>query len=224
MPPEMDYYWPQLSPPPLLSECDVGLVKKALTIILHLNTENSTTPHPPESIQIAYALNKYIIECNRAFLASERIRLFLLLSLFASLIISFIVLTTLPISAVSVTLICIISSLLFSVNIFTLLNQMSGYQQEIDWSKLKQHCLHATEKLYSGNFKPTSHLNNPLDQISSPTSDPCMFSAKKIPKNAALNPHTDDVCLNHSEYRLSPIDEASKETNNDTQLLYRSLI
>ncbi len=209
--PAMDYQWIPISDQPYLLECDIDLVKEALYILLHPITENSDAS--PESIKIAYALNNYLKECNNAFLASERIRVFLLLCLFASLILSFIALATLPVTAVSITLIFIVSLLLVSVNIFTLFNQMSGYQQEIDWNKLKTHCSKYTEKLYSEKFK-TQSPNNPLQKISSPTSDPCLFSAKKIPQNDDVNANICNDRLNHTERRLSPINEAAIESNS----------
>lgn len=195
----MDYDGVPLSTQPYLLECDVDLVKEALYSILHPVAENSDTP--PESIQIADALNKYIEECNNAFLASERIRLFLLLSLLVSLTISLIALATLPVSTVSVTLICIVSLILFSVNVFTLFHQMSGYQQAIDWNKLKTHCSEYTKKLYS------------KQKISSPTSISCLFSAKKIPLNDALHNNINNYRLNDAEERLSSIDEDSYEAS-----------
>ncbi|WP_342219484.1 hypothetical protein [Rickettsiella endosymbiont of Miltochrista miniata] len=218
--PAMDYQWISLSDQPYLLECDIDLVKEALTILLHPIAGNSDTP--PDSIEIAHALNNYLKECNNAFLASERIRVFLLLCLFASLTMSFIALAIFPVTAVSITLIFIVSLLLFSVNIFTLFNQMSGYQQEIDWNKLKTHCSEFTKKLYSEKFK-TQSLNSPLQKVSSPTSDPCLFSAKKIPQNDVLSANIDNNRLNHIERRLSPINEdfydASIEPNEDNHLI-----
>lgn len=200
MHPEMDLYWISPSIHPFLLECDIELVKDALYIILNPVDEQSASP---EAIQIAHALNNYIKECNNAFLASERIRVFLLLSLFASLIIAFISLATLPVSALSITLICVVSCILFSVNLFTLYNQMCGYQQEIDWNKLRKYCSDYSEKLDSANYKPSYGQHKTLEKISSPTSAPCLFSTKKI------LPNTDDDHLNHSEHRLSSIDEES---------------
>jgi hypothetical protein len=202
MHPKMAYWMPH-STQPFLLKCDINLVKEALAIILNPYAENSA---PPESLQIAHALNNYLAECNNAFLACERIRLFLLLSLLASLVISLIALATLPVSAVSVTLICMISFILFSVNIFTLYHQMSGYQQEIDWNKLKKICSDYTEKC-----KSAYGLNKPLGSISSPTSDPCLFSTRKIPQKDETNTNADEERLNNSEHRLSPIDEESLE-------------
>lgn len=66
---------------------------------------------------------------------------------------------------------------------------MGGHQQEMDWDKLKTHCSDV-EKLYSGEFKRDT-LNSPLEKISSPTTNSCVFSAKKIPQNDAVNVNTD---------------------------------
>jgi hypothetical protein len=214
----MDYQWISISDQPYLLECDIELVKDALHLILNPVDEQSVSP---ETTQMVRTLINYLKECNNAFLASERIRLFLLLSLCASLIISFISLATLPITALSITLIFIVSLLLFSVNIFTLFNQMSGYQQEIDWNKLKTHCSEYTKKLYSEKLKENS-LSNPLYKISSPTSAPCLFSAKKISQNDAVNPREDINASNHAERRLSPIDEdsfKSVQSNGDSDLI-----
>lgn len=217
---EMDYHSILLSTQPYLLECDIDLVKEALYILLHPITENSDAS--PESIKIAYALSIYLKECNAAFLASENIRAFLLLSLLASLIISFITLATLPITALSITLICITSLILFSVNVFTLFHQMSGYQQEIDWNKLKTYCSEYTKKLYSEKLKENS-LSNSLQKISSPTSAPCLFSAKKISQNDAVSVNIDNDRLNHTEPRLSPINEdfydASIASNEGSHLI-----
>lgn len=210
MHPEIDFYWSPLYTQPFLLECDIELVKDVVQLILNPIKGQSA---PPETVQIAHALNNYLKECNNAFLASERIRLFLLLTLFASLFISFISLAMLPITAVSITLICMVSFILFSVNLFTLYNQMSGYQQEIDWNKLKKYCSDYTERLYS---EKSTGFNKPFGSISSLTSAPCLFSARKIPQNDDVNANIDNNRLNHSEQqRLSPSDEeALDETLN----------
>lgn len=202
MPPEMDFYWISHSTHVFLSECDLELVKEALNFILNPRDEQSASP---EAVQIAYALNNYLKECNNAFLASERIRLFLLLTLFASLLITFISLATLPISVISITSICILSIILFSVNLFTLYNQMAGYQQEINGNTLKRVCSDYAEKLYSANKS--------LKSISSPTSAPCLFPARKIPQNDEVNANIANERLNHPEHRLPPIDDESLETS-----------
>ena len=200
------YYWHPVIIQPFLEECDINLVKETLTILLHPHAENSTLT--PESIQLAHKLYNYIKECNNAFLASERIRIFLLLSLAACLIISFIALITMPATALSITLICLTSLILFSVNVFTLINQMEAYQQEINWDKLKTHCSNYTERLYSEKFNP----NLKKEKIASPTSESCFFSIKEIPQNDAINTNTDDDHLNHTEHRL-PINEEPIESN-----------
>lgn len=204
------YYWhPDIQPiiQPFLEECDLALVKEALITLLHPNAENFTLT--PESIQLAYKLYHYIKECNNAFLASERIRVFLLLSLAASLIILFIALFTLPATALSITLICFASLILFSVNVFTLINQMGAYQQESDRDKLKEHCSNYTEKLYAGNFK-----QNLKEKTASLISAPYFFSIKEISENNEIKTNTDDYHLNHTaEQQLSPITEEPIESN-----------
>ncbi|MCH9636896.1 hypothetical protein [Rickettsiella endosymbiont of Litargus connexus] len=207
---EMEYYWLPLSTQSFLLRCDIDLVKEALTTLLHLNAENSASP---ESIKLVHNLNNYLKECANAFLASERIRLFLLLSLFVSVIVSFIALAMLPVNTLSITLICIISLVLFSVNVFTLLNQTHGHQQEIDWNTLKKHCSNYTEKLYSENFKPT--LTNTTEKISSPTSALCLFPARKSPKNNEFKHNTPQNSFNNFENNLP--------RNNFRHLLFNTL-
>lgn len=204
MHPEMDFYGPLVTQPFLL-ESDIELIEAALSLILKPVNEQQA---PPETIQIALALTNYLKECNNAFLASERIRLFLLLTLSASSIIIFISLLTLPISIITITSFCIFSFILFSVNLFTLYNQMSGCQQEIDWSNLKKVCADYAEKLHPAN-KPTCDLNKPLKSISSPTSAPCLFPARKISQNDDMNATITNDRLNHLEDRLPPIDDES---------------
>ena len=215
---EIDYDWMPLSTQPYLLECDIDLVKEALYILLHPISKNSDVS--PESLQIANALNIYLKECNSAFLASENIRVFLLLSLLASLIISFITLATLPITAISITLVFITSLILFSVNVFTLSHQMSGYQQEVDWNKLKTYCSKYKEKLKENT------LSNSLKKISSPTSAPCLFSARKNPQNDEFRQNTDENSLNNFEDHLPRIDEnsyeSSVESNDSSHLLFRN--
>lgn len=207
---EMEYYWLPLSTQPFLLGCDIDLVKEALTTLLHLNAENSASP---ESIQLVHNLNNYLKECDNAFLASERIRLFLLLSLCVCVIVSFIALAILPVNTLSITLICIISLVLFSVNFFTLFNQMNGHQQEIDWNTLKNHCSDYTEKLYSENFK--QNLTNTTKKISSPTSAPCLFPARKFPQNDEFKHNTPGNSFNNFENDL--------RRNNSRHLLFNTL-
>lgn len=216
---EMDYYWISSSSQPCLLEYDIELVKDALYLILNSINERSA---PPEAVQIAYELNNYLKECNNSFLASERIRVFLLLSLFACLAISLISLATLPITAVSISLFCIVSFMLVSVNFFTSYNQMSGYQQEINQNKLKTHCSEYAEKLYLGKFKQTR--TNTLGKISSPTSTACLFPARNIPQNDTFRPNTDENSFNNLENHLPRIDEnsheSSIESNDSSRLLF----
>lgn len=196
-----DYPLPLYTQPYLL-ECDIDLVMAALYSILHPNRENSDPPL--KSVQITEALINYIKDCNDAFLASENIRAFLLLSLLVTLIISFIALAMLPVTPLNIALICILSLVLFSVNIFTLFHQMNGYQQESDWARLSARCsAYTTEKLCS------------KDKVSSPTSAPCLFPAKKIPLNDALHNNKNDHPLNRPEQRLSPIEETFVESNSE---------
>lgn len=183
----MDYPGTPLYTQPYLLEFDIKLVEDALEK-LHENSDIS-------SKSLAQALSEYCKACNNAFLASEYIRAFLLLSLLVTLIISLIALAMLPVTPLNVALICFVSLILFSVNIFTLFHQTNGYQQETDWTKLnRRYSEYTTEKLYS------------KDKISSPTSAPCLFPAKRIPQN--------DHRLNPPEQRLSPIDETSSESNS----------
>lgn len=185
--PEIGSYWIPPSQPFL--ECDIDLVREALTI-LHPADKNSVAS--PELLQIVNVLNNYLKECNNTFLASERIRLFLLLSLWASVIISFITLAILPISAASIVLICVISLILLSVNIFTLFNQTSAYQQDIDWKQLKKCCSDYTKKLYSENPGSSHKPGKALAQTSSPTSASYLFPIRKTSSHDALNDQLND--------------------------------
>ncbi len=204
MHPEMDFYWSPLFTQSFLLESDIELIKDALSLILKPVDKQ---PAPSEPVQIVLALNNYLKKCNNAFLVSERIRLFLLLTLFFSSIIMFISLVTLPISIISVTAICIFPFILFSVNLFTLYNQtMSGYQQEIDWNQLKKACSDYAEKLYPAN-KPTFDLKK-LESISSPISAPCLFPARKISQNDNINANTTNDRLN-PQISTTPIDDES---------------
>ena len=115
----LDHYSSPLFTQSYLSECDVDLVKKALTGILHAFDENTDSL---ETSTLANVLNNYIEACNNAFLASERIRFFLLSSFIVSTIISFVTLAIAPISILSICLVCILSILLLSANFFILFN------------------------------------------------------------------------------------------------------
>ncbi|TLY47402.1 MAG: hypothetical protein E6K54_05755 [Gammaproteobacteria bacterium] len=200
MHPEMDYYWigPWTSPStldytyPLLLECDLELVEETLQLFNAINKSTII----PESKQIVGALNNYIKECNNAFIASERIRNFLLLSLFANLIITFIVLASIPISALSISLVCFASLILFSVNLFTLSQQMQGFDQENAQNILKKS--HA-------RFKEMVNLNNKPEKILSPTSALCLFPAQKNSQNDDLRENSDDDSLNESENSHHPL-------------------
>lgn len=198
--PEMDYYWvgPWLAPPmldytyPVLLECDIELVKKTLQLILDFIDKQTA----PESKQITSALNNYIKECNNSFLASERIRNFLLLGLFANLIVSFIVLACIPVTALSISLVCFASLVLFSVNLFTLYQQMQGFDQENARNTLKKSYTNFKKIVNSKNFKSDSIYQQ--EKILSPTSASCLFPAQKISQNDELR-QSNENSLNDSE-------------------------
>ncbi|MEN9917114.1 MAG: hypothetical protein RLY40_1046 [Pseudomonadota bacterium] len=201
--PEMDYYWmgPWLAPPvldytyPILLECDIELVKKTLQLILDLiDNQAGVIPEPK---QLTSALNNYIKECNKSFLASERIRNFLLLGLFANLIVSFIVLACIPVTALSVSLVCFSSLILFSVNLFTLYQQMQGFDQEKARNTLENNYANFKEIIHPKNFKPDSIYQQ--EKILSPTSAPCLFPAQKISQNDELKHSNDENPSNDAE-------------------------
>lgn len=193
---DLDYYciepWlPLTYTSPILNECDIELVKKSLTLIVE------QTDLIPESEQLVCTLNNYIKECNNAFLASERIRNFLLLGLFTNLIITFIVLVSIPVTPLSFSLVCFTSLILFAVNIFTLYQQTQGLDQEDAKNGLTK-CLKNFKKiLNSKNLK--SHLINKQQKFQSPTSMPCLFPAQKIPQNDELEQTINESSLNDPE-------------------------
>lgn len=158
-----------------LSTCDVDLVKKTLARIFHPFKENTNALEPS---RLADMLNHYIDGCNNAFLASERIRLFLLASFIASTTISFIALSIVPISILSVSLVCILSLLLLSTNFFILLNQIHGYHQESSWDMLKKYYSDYTKNLYSKKFN--QNLTSSQEKIYNSTASFCLFTPQKI--------------------------------------------
>lgn len=172
----LDHYSSPLFTPSYLSECDVDLVKKTLTGILHSFGENTDSL---ETSKLANVLNNYIETCNNAFLASERIRFFLLSSFIASTIISFITLAIVPISTLSICLVCILSLLLLSANFFILFNQTHGYHQENGWDALKKYYSEYTQNLYPKKFKNLTHQREKTTNL---TTSFCLFThQKKLP-------------------------------------------
>ncbi len=180
---------------PLLFECDTELVKKSLQLVL--DSIDKQTCLIPESKQLVCAVNNYIKECNNAFLASERIRNFLLLGLFINLIITFIVLITIPITPLTIGLVCVASLILFAINLFTLYQQMHGLDQENAKNALSKCHKYFKEMLNSKNLK--SNLFDKQEKIQSPTSSLCLFPAQKIPQNDELKQNIDENSLNDSE-------------------------
>lgn len=220
MHPEMDYYY---GDPPIiqafLEDFDTESFKNALNLIIDGQS------NPLELIQIKHALKSYFEECNNVFLASESIRHFLLICLITSLLVSLIVLASTPVSILTISLICFESLILFSVNFFTLYKQMEGYEQKIVKDELQKCNSHYQKKLNSKFFTLSS--TNLRQQISCPTSTPCLFPARKIPQNAEFTQNTDKNSLNNDENRLSPIDENSYESliesNDSSHLLSNTL-
>lgn len=216
----MDYYY---GDPPIiqafLEDFDTESFKNALNLIIDGQS------NPLELIQIKHALKSYFEECNNVFLASESIRHFLLICLITSLLVSLIVLASTPVSILTISLICFESLILFSVNFFTLYKQMEGYEQKIVKDELQKCNSHYQKKLNSKFFTLSS--TNLRQQISCPTSTPCLFPARKIPQNAEFTQNTDKNSLNNDENRLSPIDENSYESliesNDSSHLLSNTL-
>lgn len=220
MHPEMDYYY---GDPPIiqafLEDFDTESFKNALNLIIDGQS------NPLELIQIKHALKSYFEECNNVFLASESIRHFLLICLITSLLVSLIVLASTPVSILTISLICFESLILFSVNFFTLYKQMEGYEQKIAKDEL-QKCNSDYQKKLNSKFFTLSSTNL-RQQISCPTSTPCLFPARKIPQNAEFTQNTGKNSLNNDENRLSPIDENSYESliesNDSSHLLSNTL-
>lgn len=216
----MDYYY---GDPPIiqafLEDFDTESFKNALNLIIDGQS------NPLELIQIKHALKSYFEECNNVFLASESIRHFLLICLITSLLVSLIVLASTPVSILTISLICFESLILFSVNFFTLYKQMEGYEQKIAKDELQKCNADYQKKLNSKFFTLSS--TNLRQQISCPTSTPCLFPARKIPQNAEFTQNTGKNSLNNDENRLSPIDENSYESliesNDSSHLLSNTL-
>lgn len=204
MHPEMDYYYGEpLIIQPFLEDFDIESFENALNLIIGRQS------NPPlELIQIQHALKSYFEECNNVFLASENIRHFLLIGLLASLLVSLIVLASVPVSILTISLICFEALILYSVNFFTLYKQMEGYEQQFAKHTLQKCNSDYQKKLNSTFF--TLSLTNLRGQISSPTSTPCLFPAR-----------------NNDENRLTPIDENSYESliesNDSSHLLSNTL-
>jgi hypothetical protein len=197
---------------PLL-ECDIELIKEALTIIIDTADKKSATP---EALQIVDTLTNYLNACNNAFLSSERIRMLLLLSLFASLLVSFIAVATIPVSAVSITLIGVLSIILFATNFFTLIYQRDNYQQEKDWNQLKTLCTPPLGKFFLETVQQKNALNN-QEKVSSPTKLSCLYSLRNTSQNDEINTPSDgEERLNAFKPELSHIDEESIESNHSS--------
>lgn len=203
----MDYYWmgPWMHPTlaytsPVLLECDIELVKKSLQLLI--DSLDKQTCLIPESKQLVEAVNNYIKECNNAFLASEQIRNFLILGLFANLIITFIVLASIPVTPLSISLVCFASLILFSINLFTLYQQMQGVDQEITRNTLTKCNKNFKEILNSKNLISNSIYKQ--EKVQSPTTTLCLFPAQKIlPNNDELKQNSNNKLLNNSE-NISP--------------------
>ncbi|HEY2566250.1 MAG TPA: hypothetical protein VGH95_00875 [Candidatus Aquirickettsiella sp.] len=219
--PEMDYYYgDSFIIQPFLEDFDTESFENALNLII----DGQSNPLP-ELIQIKHALKSYFEECNNVFLASESIRHFLLIGILMSLLVSIILLASTPVSILTISLICFESLILFSVNFFTLYKQMEGYEQKFAKDTLQKCNSDYQKKLNSKFF--ILNLTNLRGQISSPTSTPCLFPARKIPQNAEFTQNTGENSLNNDENHLSPIDENSYESliesNDSSHLLSNTL-
>lgn len=200
---EIDYYLmgPYMPPTlactsPVLLECDIELVKKSLQLLI--DALDKQTCLIPESKQLVEAINNYIKECNNAFLASEHIRNFLILGLFANLIVTCIVLASIPVTPLSISLVCFASLILFSINLFTLYQQMQGVDQEITRNTLTKCNKNFKEILNSKNLISNSIYKQ--EKVQSPTTTPCLFPAQKnLPNNDELKQNSDNKFLNNSE-------------------------
>lgn len=95
---------------------------------------------------------------------------------------------------------------------------MNGYEQKSAKDTLKKCNSDYQKKLNSKLFTLSS--TNLAGQISSPTSTPCLFSARKDLQN-------DEMILSSNENRLSPINENSYESliesNDSSHLLTNTL-
>lgn len=169
MPPEMEFLTTPLTTQPYLLGRDAELIEKVTDVLLDL-VEHSL---PYEAKKLKDALRQYNRSCDKAFLASEHIRNFLLFSLLAVFITSFILLVSLPVSVVGMIFIGVTAFLIASVNMFNLCHQV-GYQQEIDSELLKNRYLDSVEKLTLTKINKASEKN-----ISAPIFDTCLFTLKK---------------------------------------------
>ena len=201
---EMDCVWMghSMSPttpaysPPILQECDIVLVKKSLELIIDcIDKQNRLIP---EYNQLVCAFSNYVEECNKAFLASEHISNFLILCLCANLIITFIVLVSVPVSLLSISLVCFASLILFCLNLFTLYHQAQGFEQENARNILTKCNKDLKQVINSKNLQSNSIFK--LKKVRSPTSTICLFPAQKIPENDELKQAIDENSLNDSDF------------------------
>lgn len=210
MHPEMAYYYGDpIIIQPSLKNFDIESFENALNLII----ERQSNP-PPELIQIKHALKSYFEACNNVFLASESIRHFLLLCVLASLLVSLIVLVSMPVSILTVSLICFETLTLLSVNFFTLYKHIDGYEQKFAKDTLKKYNSDYQKKLNSKFF--TLSPTNLLGQTSTSTSTSCLFPVRKIPKNEFTR-NTSENYLNNDKKRLSPIDESYENSIDDNE-------
>jgi hypothetical protein len=211
--PEMDYYYgdPDIIQP-FLEDFDIESFESALNLII----DGQSNP-PPEIIQIKHALKNYFEECNNVFLASESIRHFLLICILTSLLVTIILLAITPVSILTISLFCFESLILFSVNFFTLYKQMEGYEQKLAKDTLQKSNSDYQKKLNSKFF--TLSLTNLRGKTSCPTSNPCLFPARKIPQNAEFTQNTDENPLNNDENSY----ESLIESNDSSHLLSNTL-
>jgi hypothetical protein len=181
---EMELWTTPLTTQPFLLECDTDLVKKSLSIFLDPPAENLLSP---ETIQFIDALYQYIQTCNKAFLASEKIRVFLSFCLLTVFVTSFIMLASLPVSITGMILIGVMSFLIASVNIFNLNQSWIGCQQEIDSEILKNCCSDSEKNLTLRKLTILPYRHKASEKKLSYVFDVGLFTPKKALNEKSFN-------------------------------------
>ena len=123
------------APEPLL-DCDIELIKASHFLMIDA-VDNG---NKGQATQIAQTIIDYLDNYNKAFLASERTRHLLLLSLFATSLIALVGIIFIPFASVGITLTVLLAVTLFAINIGTSVIQSNHHQQQHDLDRLKDIC------------------------------------------------------------------------------------
>lgn len=152
------------------SSCDIDLIQASQFLMIDAVDQKQAS-------HIARVVIDYLKDCNKTFLATERIRHLLLFSLLTISLIALINITLIPLASASVTLMLLLAVTLFLINVaMTFIQSNHHRHQQQAWNRLKTVC----EQSESNYRCKESKLLNPAHKR-----DP---RREKIPEKQQFSP------------------------------------